>query len=316
MTVSIMEKPFFTLENPDTLPPALAQPVVAIGNFDGVHLGHTALLQSALAMAHPLQRPSAVLTFSPHPRRFFQPEKPLFQLTPQKMKARLLAEAGMQAMIELRFDASFAALTADQFIEDILVKRMRVSGVVIGHDFHFGRQRQGTPDFLVDAGKKHGFETSVVKPRMLDGTVVSSSHIRSLLADGDIADATRMLGREWCVESVVQHGDKRGRELGYPTANLHLDPAVTLKHGIYAVRAIINGNPHAAIASFGSRPTFDNGAPKLEVHVFDYSADLYDQEIEIKFVGYIRPELKFDGIEALIKQMDADSLQARAILAA
>jgi riboflavin kinase / FMN adenylyltransferase len=310
-----MTKPFHQFLDPNPLPDALGRPVVAIGNFDGIHLGHRALLNTALATAAISGSASAVLTFSPHPRRYFQPERALFPLTDAKTKARLLADAGIDALITLTFDAQLAAMPAQDFIDGVLVKRLRASSVVIGHDFHYGKQRLGTPEMLTSVGLKRGFTTQIVQPKMLNGDVVSSSRIRSLLSQGDIVGANQLLGREWCVESTVQHGEKRGRELGYPTANLHLDESVLLKYGIYAVRAVVEGISHPAIASFGSRPTFDDGAAKLEVHIFDFCGDLYGKTMTVYFAAYIRAEQKFSGIEPLIEQMDQDSRQARHLLA-
>ncbi len=310
-----MKKQFHQFLDPLSLPEALGRTVVAIGNFDGVHLGHLALLDKTCDLATKAGASATVLTFSPHPRRYFQPETLLFQLTSENLKAGLIAEAGVDAMITLSFDATLAVMSAKAFIDDILVKRLRASSVVIGHDFHFGYKRLGTPELLAAMGRDRGFDTHLVRPHMTGGEIVSSSRIRALLTEGDIAGANHLLGREWSIESEVLHGEKRGRELGYPTANLHLEPHVKLKYGIYAVRVDVDSVNHNGVASFGSRPTFDDGIAKLEVHLFDYSGDLYGKKITIHFVGYIRSERKFDDIAALIKQMDADSLRARQMLA-
>lgn len=300
--------------DPVSLPDLLGQPIYAIGNFDGVHLGHHALLDKARSVAIKAGQPVGVLTFAPHPKRYFQPDKPLFQLASETMKMRLLAEASVEVVVTLPFDAALARTQAEAFIRDILTRRLRASGVVIGHDFHFGFRRAGTPAMLTAAGHEGEFSTHIVQPVQIDGATVSSSRIRALLTDGDIAGANRLLGREWSVESEVRHGDKRGRELGYPTANLHLDQDIMLRHGIYAVRASFDGKSFDAVASFGSRPTFDDGMAKLEVHFFDFSGDIYGKAITIHFVGYIRDELKFDSIDRLIAQMDVDSRKAKAML--
>jgi riboflavin kinase / FMN adenylyltransferase len=296
------------------LPAALARPVVTIGNFDGVHLGHQALLAAAKTFGACMARPVVLLTFDPHPRRFFRPTEPLFMLTPPAMKARVAARYGADGVVCAAFDSAMAGMSAQSFIDDLLVTQLDVSGIVIGPDFHFGKNRAGSPLMLADQGKKLGFETTIVAPVALGGDIVSSTAIRAALTAGEIATATRLLGHKWCVEGTVAHGDKRGRELGYPTANIMLSPDVTLRYGIYAVRAYVGGKMHDGVASFGRRPTFDNGAAKLEVHLFDFAGDLYDQSMEVSFVGFIRPELKFESVEALVRQMDADSLKSRALL--
>jgi riboflavin kinase / FMN adenylyltransferase len=311
-----MTSSLFHLRDPSVLPEPLSRPVVAIGNFDGMHRGHRHVIDRAVTLAASLGKPAALLTFEPHPRAFFQPDKPFFQLTAPDQKARLAHAFGLQGMISLTFDAALAALTAEAFVEDLLVKRLGISGAVVGYDFHFGKGRAGSPDRLADLGQVHGFATAIVTPQSHDGAVVSSTLIRTLLAEGDIARANTMLGHPWTIAGEVMHGDKRGRELGYPTANMILAKGITLKHGIYAVRAEVNGTTHAGVASFGRRPTFDDGAPRLEVHLFDFTGDLYGKMMQVAFIGYIRPELKFDGAEPLIRQMGEDSRTARAMLAA
>jgi riboflavin kinase / FMN adenylyltransferase len=309
-----MAQPFLSLLNPASLPDALARPVLAIGNFDGMHLGHAALVREANRLGGIHDAPAAILTFEPHPRLFFRPDQPLFRLTPTDMKAVAAETLGAHGMVTLTFDAALAAMPAEDFIARLILGTFSASGVVVGPDFHFGKGRRGNPALLAEMGRDAGIPVSIMPPLMLDDVVVSSSHIRTLLQDGDVATAGRFLGRAWQIRAIVAHGDKRGRLLGYPTANLHLPRDVTLKHGIYAVRAIIDGKQHPAVASFGKRPTFDGGEPKLEVHVFDFSGDLYDRTMDVAFVGFIRPELKFDGVEPLIRQMDADSLTARKML--
>ena len=304
------------LHDPVLLPAELANPVVAIGNFDGVHRGHRRVFAQTLALARRLGRPAAVLTFSPHPRLFFQPGALRFELTPSSVQSELLAGIGMDGVIVLSFDASLAALTAEEFINEILIKRLKVSAVVAGADFHFGKGRTGSPETLKASGKAHGFAVEIVD-QLADGdTVISSTLIRDALAAGEIAAANAMLGYDWFIRGEVIHGEKRGRELGYPTANIRLAPGCQLKHGIYAVRMRLDGQQWPAVASFGRRPTFDNGAPLLEVHVFDFSESLYGKTPEIVFVRYLRDELKFDSVEALVRQMNADSAEAMAVLAA
>jgi riboflavin kinase / FMN adenylyltransferase len=295
---------------------ALAQPVIAIGNFDGVHLGHLAVVNEAKALATKLGRACVALTFEPHPRSVFRPDQPVFRLTPPTQKARLLGQAGCAAILAVTFDAGFAALTAEQFVDDLLIKACNASGVVAGYDFHFGKGRTGNANVLRGRLAEHAIACTIAQPFALGGDVVSSSAIRAALEQGDVTGAARLLGRNWSVAATVQHGEKRGRELGFPTANLHLPADCRLAHAIYAVRASVAGRTHAAIASFGRRPTFDGGAAKLEVMLFDFSGDLYGQEMEVSFIGRIRGEERFESVEALIAQMNRDCEAARALLEA
>jgi riboflavin kinase / FMN adenylyltransferase len=294
---------------------ALRGAVVAIGNFDGIHGGHCVVIFSAIARARALSRPAAALTFEPHPRSFFRPDEPLFRLTDNRGKLRLLAATGLDGAIVLTFDAALAALTAEDFIAHILVERLAASGVAIGFDFHFGAERKGSPAFLAAAGKQHGFAVDIV-PRFEDeGRPVRSGPIRAALAAGQVVEAAELLGYPWFASGEVVHGDKRGRELGFPTANLRLDPACGLKHGIYAVRVGVGARRYDAVASFGRRPMFDTGATLLEVFLFDFAGDLYGQTIDVAFIGWIRPELKFNSLDALVDRMQEDAALARAALA-
>jgi riboflavin kinase/FMN adenylyltransferase len=290
--------------------------VVAIGNFDGVHRGHQTVFDTAIRRADTIGRPAAALTFEPHPRSFFRPDEPSFRLTDQRTKLRLLAASGLDGVIVLNFDAALANLTADEFTSKILVGGLTVAGVVIGFNFFFGKNRGGSPDVLRAAGEKHGFTVDIVPAFEEHGRRVSSGAVRDALSRGDVADAAVLLGHPWFVSGEVIHGEKRGRALGYPTANLQLDPGCGLKHGIYAVRVNVDGRHHDGVASFGRRPTFDNGGPVLEVFLFDFEGDLYGKVIDIAFIGWIRPELRFESVEALMRQMDEDSRTARAMLAA
>ena len=295
---------------------ALRGAVVAIGNFDGVHRGHRAVIGVAQDLARRLGRPAAVLTFEPHPRAFFNPGEPLFRLTDEAAKLRLLASTGLDGAIVLTFDAALAGLSAESFVERILVERFAISGAVIGFNFHFGMNRAGSPDFLRAQGRQHGFVVDVV-PRFEDqGRPVSSGPIRDALAAGQVDQAAEFLGYPWFVSGPVIHGDKRGRELGFPTANLVLAAACGLRHGIYAVRVGVGGRRYDGVASFGRRPMFDTGAVLLEVFLFDFAGDLYGQTLDVAFIAFIREELKFDSVPALVAQMDDDSAKARAALAA
>lgn len=300
----------------DAVPPALGGGVVAIGNFDGVHRGHQSVLAVALEIARDRGVPALVLTFEPHPRALFRPDQPMFRLTPPAVKARALAALGFDGMVVAGFDHEFAALTADGFVDEVLWRRLAARHVVIGYDFHFGRARAGTPSFLVEAGGRRGFGVTVAEPLKDDtGGAVSSTRIRDALSVGDVADANALLGWRWQVDGTVQHGDKRGRELGFPTANLALPEGTALAHGIYAVRVRVDGRLHDGVASYGRRPTFDDGLPLFEVHLFDFSGDLYGRPVTASLVAHLRPEEKFASVEALVRQMDRDCADARAVLA-
>ena len=294
---------------------ALRGATVAIGNFDGVHRGHKAVIAAALARAGALGKPSAALTFEPHPRAFFDPDEPLFRLTPEEAKLRLLAAAGLDGAIVLTFNAELAKLSAQDFVRRVLVDRFAISGAAIGFNFHFGANRAGSPEFLQAQGREHGFTVDIVPPLLDGGRPVSSGPIRAALAAGRLDDATEFLGYPWFVSGTVIHGDKRGRELGFPTANLRLDPACALRHGIYAVRAAIAGRRYDGVASFGRRPMFDSGAVLLEIFVFDFSGDLYGANIDVAFMAWLRDEAMFASAADLMRQMKEDSRLAREALA-
>lgn len=298
-------------------PAALADGVVAIGNFDGVHRGHQAVLGAALEIARAQSVPAFALTFEPHPRTVFNPDKPVFRLTPEPMKARVMAATGLDGMVSLPFTRAFAGIEAEAFVHEILRDKLHIRHAVTGYDFHFGRARRGTPDFLRAAGQSDGFGVTIVTAETDEaGEAVSSSRIRAALAEGDVVLANALLGYRWSVEADVRHGEKRGRDLGYPTANLALPAETELAHGIYAVRARVDGGAwRDGVASFGRRPTFDNGALLLEVHLFDFSGDLYDKRMQVLIAARLRDEERFESIDALIAQMDRDSAEARAALA-
>jgi riboflavin kinase/FMN adenylyltransferase len=347
-----MPPPFLVCRDGDPIPPALRRCVVAIGNFDGIHRAHQDLIAATRLEAARLGCAAAALTFEPHPRAFFNPDVPLFRLTPEAEKLTLLALNGLDGAIVRRFDAALAGLSAEEFFERLLVGEIKASGVVIGHDFHFGRGREGTPARLEELCKRHGLTCAVLPVVARDGEVVSSSAIRRALEEGAVAKANALLGYRWFVRSQVRHGDKRGRVLGFPTANLRLPEDCRLRHGIYAVRArasdpkvdstfgshpmltlgnsaslsaenrdhfsarcaIEGGAVHEGVASFGRRPTFDNGAALLEVHLFDFAGDLYDRTLTVEFVGWIRGEERFASAEALVERMNQDAREARALL--
>src|SRR6201992_556710 len=290
--------------------------VGAMGNFDGVHLGHRAVIAAAVAMGRAHGKPALALTFEPHPRRFFSPNSPQFRLTDEAGKLRLLAGTGLVGAVVMTFDKSRAGTTAQDFIHHDLIQRLGISGIAVGYDFHFGKGRVGSPGLLVNEAPKLGIEVDVQPHIDIDERPVSSSAIRMALAEGQVDDATAMLGSPWFVTGEVVHGEKRGRDLGYPTANIRLDRNCGLKHGIYAVRVGRGEQRFDGVASFGRRPTFDNGAPLLEVFLFDFKGDLYGATLDVAFVAFIREELKFDSIEALVRRMDDDSARARSRLAA
>ncbi len=299
--------------------PASAIPkgmVVAMGNFDGVHLGHRAVIDAALRMGQAHGRPPFAVTFEPHPRSYFSPNSPQFRLTDETAKLRLLAATGLAGAVVMTFDKRRAETTAQDFIHHDLIERLGISGIAVGYDFHFGKGRVGSPSLLVAEAPRLGIEVDVQAHVDIAERPVSSSAIRMALAEGQIDEATAMLGGPWFITGEVVHGEKRGRDLGYPTANIRLDKNCGLKHGIYAVRVGLGDKRFDGVASFGRRPTFDNGAPLLEVFLFDFNGDLYGRRLDVAFIAFLREELKFDGVEALIRQMNDDSRLARERLAA
>jgi riboflavin kinase/FMN adenylyltransferase len=289
--------------------------VVAIGNFDGVHRGHRALISVALQRARGIGRLAAALTFEPHPRAFFHPDEPLFRLTDEAAKLRLLASTGLDGAIVLTFDAALARLTAEEFVRRILVERFAVSGAAIGFNFHFGMSRAGSPDFLAAEGRKCGFAVDVVPLLQDKGRPISSGPIRAALAAGAVDEAADFLGFPWFITGAVIHGDKRGRALGFPTANLRLDAGCGLRHGIYAVRVGFEGRRYEGVASFGRRPMFDQGAVLLEVFVFDFAGDLYGKKLDVAFIAWLRDEANFASVDDLIRQMHEDARRAGEALA-
>ncbi|MBN9249693.1 MAG: riboflavin biosynthesis protein RibF [Mesorhizobium sp. 61-13] len=300
------------------LPESLRGGVVAIGNFDGVHRGHQAVLSRALDQAQKQGVPALVLTFDPHPRKVFRPDLPLFVLTPPAMKAKLLSKLGFAAVVEQAFTREFSANSAESFVNSILKANLGISHAVTGFNFHFGKDRQGGPAYLMDAGTRNGFGVTLVDAfRDEDACIVSSSRIRSLLSEGDVVQAAGLLGYRFTVQAEVVGGQKLGRTLGFPTANMRLPAETALKEGIYAVRfRRADGTLHDAVASFGRRPTVDdNGAPLLETFLFDFSGDLYGEVCDVSFFGYLRGEVKFDGLDPLVAQMKRDETEARALLA-
>jgi riboflavin kinase/FMN adenylyltransferase len=300
----------------DHVPPDARGAVVAIGNFDGVHKGHQALIARAKETAKEHGVRAGTVVFEPHPREYFQPARPFFRLTPLPQKLALLETYGVELTFVLAFEKSLSMMSAEQFVERVLVAGLGISHAVIGHDFLFGRSRTGNATQMAELGQQFGFGVSIVAPVGSGGEIYSSSAVRAELAQGDITGAAEMLGHRWKVAGVVQGGARRGTGLGYPTANIALGKGATLAHGIYAVHVGVAGERHQGAAYLGTRPTFDDGSPVLEVFLFDFDGDLYGREIEVEFVEFLRGDRKFDGPEALKVQMDADCARAREILTA
>lgn len=299
------------------VPAHLRGGVVALGNFDGFHRGHQAVVGAAIAHGRATGRPVLVASFDPHPVRFFRPDAPPFRLTTLDQRAGLFAEAGADAMLLFRFDAALASLTPEQFVADLLIERAGAAHVVTGEDFTFGKGRSGNVAILAEIGARHGMTTAAIGPVSDDKGPISSSRIRAALTEGDPQEAARLLTRPFRIAGTVQHGDKVGRTIGYPTANIALDRYLRPRYGIYAVHGRLpDGRVIDGAANVGIRPTFDPPKELLEVFFFDFAESLYDQAIEIEMIAYIRPEAKFDSLEALTDQMDRDCAEAKRILAA
>lgn len=300
----------------DPMPDPLRGAIIALGNFDGFHLGHQAVAGEAIAWAKAEGRPAIIATFDPHPVRFFKLDAPPFRLTTLDQRQELFAAAGADAMLVFAFDAGLASTTAEDFMAKLLVKRLGAAGVVTGEDFTFGKGRGGNIELLKTRGAELGLSSRAVGPVMLDDEVVSSSRIREALKTGNCATATRLLTRPFAIRGVVQHGDKVGRTIGFPTANLPLGNYLRPHYGIYAVSsALADGTRLHGAANLGIRPSFDPPKELLEPHFFDWSGDLYGQEIEVAFHHFLRPEAKFDSLDALTQQMLVDCDQARKLLA-
>jgi len=294
---------------------ALRGGIVALGNFDGFHLGHQAVVGRAVALARAQGRPALVATFDPHPVRWFKPDVPPFRLTSLDQRQRLFGEAGADAMLVFRFDGELAGMSAEDFITDRLIARLGAVGVVTGQDYIFGKGRRGTVAMLAELGRAHGMTVETVGPVAADDAPVSSSRIRQALQAGDCATATQLMTRPYAIQGVVQHGDKVGRTIGYPTANIDMADYLRPRYGIYAVRGrLADGRMLDGAANLGVRPTFDPPKELLEPYFFDFSGDIYGQEIEVELHSFIRPEAKFGSLEALTAQMERDCAEARTIL--
>ncbi len=299
------------------VPPHLRGAVVALGNFDGFHRGHQAVVARARAIALAEKRPLIVATFSPHPSRIFNPDAPFFRLTTLEQRARLFAKAGADAAYVFRFDRTLAGISAEEFIAGWLIERIGAAVAVTGEDFTFGKGRSGSVETLILRGAEYGLRAESVGPVSDGEGVISSSRIREALQHGDCETATMLLTRPFTIEGVVAHGDKLGRTIGYPTANIELERYLRPAYGIYAVRGVLaDGSILDGVANLGIRPTFDPPKELLEPHFFDFSGDLYGQDIEVQLIHYLRAEAKFDGLDALVAAIDADCEAAKRVLAA
>jgi riboflavin kinase / FMN adenylyltransferase len=306
------------------VPASLKGGVIALGNFDGLHLGHQAVIGEAVRLARSKNIPAAVMTFEPHPRLFFKPEQEPFRLSPFRIKARLIEAMGVDFLYVQTFDRAFSQHTAEEFIAEILVKGLGISHVVVGFDYVFGRGRGGNVALLHDMARTHNFGVTAVAEKRNgpglggQGTRYSSSNIREFLKAGQCLQAAQLLGRYWEIEGRVEHGDQRGRFMGFPTANMPHRDYLHPQRGVYAVRAGIDRGAETVwrdgIANFGYRPTFNKKDLLLEVHLFDVDEDLYQKHLRVALIDYIRPEMKFDGLEAIKAQIGVDCIKARALL--
>jgi riboflavin kinase/FMN adenylyltransferase len=298
------------------IPENLKGSIVALGNFDGFHLGHQAVVGRAIQRGFHERRPVIVATFDPHPVRYFRPEVPPFRLTTLDQRERLFGHAGADAMLVFEFGAELASMDAEEFIAEVLGRQIGAAGVVTGDDFSFGKGRSGDAALLARVGASYGIGAEAVPQVVLNGERISSGRIREALVAGDTGTATRMLSRDFAIEGAVQNGDKRGRELGYPTANMVLGRYLRPRYGIYAVRVTLDdGSEHPGVASLGVRPTFDPHVELLETHLLDFDGDLYGRKVEVALHAFIRDEKKFDDIDALVAHMKDDEAQARHLLA-
>ncbi|MEN2494938.1 MAG: Bifunctional riboflavin kinase/FMN adenylyltransferase [Hyphomicrobiaceae bacterium hypho_1] len=296
------------------IPADLRGSVVALGNFDGVHCGHLSVLSHVRNVATEYGLPSGVVTFTPHPRLYLRQEKLLFTITPLEQKLCLLEALELDFTNILKFDASLACLSAEEFVKIIIVESWQASHVAVGYNFFFGKDKKGTPEILQDLGKKYGYGVTIIEPAGNGRDVFSSSAVRDFLRLGKVRKAAEILGHWWIVSGIVEHGARRGKSMGYPTANVTLEPGQALKHGIYAVRVWVDGERFNGAAYCGRRPTFDNGVAKLEVFLMNFNKLLYNNKVYIEFIEFIRSDKLFGGPEALASQIARDCMVAREIL--
>ena len=301
------------------VPDALRGTAVALGNFDGVHRGHQEIIAKAMRLAQEFDAPSAVVSFEPHPRQVFKPDCEAFRLTPFRVKARLIEALGVEVLFALPFDLDFSRLSAEEFALDVLAKGLGLRYLVVGDNFRFGKNRTGDIDLLTALGRSNGFGvTSVPLITSKNDEAYSSTLVRHYLKNGNPTRAALLLGRYWEIEGQVEHGDQRGRTIGFPTANVALGETLHPAYGVYAVRAAIeNGDEiewRAGVANLGLRPTVAGTQPRLEVHLFDFSGDIYGRHIRVALVDHLRPEQKFADLEALKAQIEVDNRRAQATL--
>ncbi|MBL4720499.1 MAG: bifunctional riboflavin kinase/FAD synthetase [Alphaproteobacteria bacterium] len=307
------------LRHYENTPDDVRNGVVVMGNFDGVHRGHQAVIGAGAALAKARSAPLIVLTFEPHPRSFFRPHDPSFRLTSFRNKAHHIEALGVDALVVLNFDEALSRLTAAEFIQQVIVDGLGVRDLVVGYDFRFGNKRSGDAAFLEKCAAKNGYTLQVVEPvATADSEVFSSTHIREMLIAGKPGQAAAMLGRPFEIEGRVQPGDQRGRLLGFPTANLPLGDYLRPAQGVYAIRAGLETEDgfvwRDGVANFGNRPTVDGTTTLLETHLFDFDADIYGANLRVALIEFLRPEKKFDGLDALKAQISEDSATARQIL--
>lgn len=306
------------LDHREAMPDPLRGAIIALGNFDGFHRGHQAVAGEAIRWAHEEGRPSIIATFDPHPVRHFRPDAPPFRLTTLEQRQELYLAAGATAMLVFHFDAELASTSAEDYVGKLLHEHLGVAGVVTGEDFTFGKGAKGDRAMLERLGAQHGIVARAVPAVMHDGAPVSSSRVREALRQGNPQGAAALLTRPFALRGIVEHGDKVGRTIGYPTANLTLDSYLRPAYGIYAVtgRILATGQMLKGAANIGIRPSFDPPKELLEPHFFDFSGDLYGQEIEVALHRFLRGEAKFDSLEALTTQMERDCEEARSVLSA
>ncbi|AGA64246.1 Riboflavin kinase / FMN adenylyltransferase [Liberibacter crescens BT-1] len=308
-------KIFHCVDIHQSLPESIKGGVVAIGNFDGLHRGHCLIIKKVLQIAK--GRPTLILTFEPHPRTILKPHSQIFKLSTRSIKVKILKFMGLSALIEYQFSLKLAACSAEEFVTNVLVKWLKAKQIVIGIDFQFGKEREGNGKFLQEKGLQYGFEVTLVNKLFDNNTkVISSSNIRNALENGLVDEAANLLGYRFTVESEVIYGQKLGRKLGYPTANMQLHSSVNLKKGVYAVRfRTQEGISYGGVASFGYRPTvIKNGVPLLETFVFDFSQEIYQQICAVSFFDFLRSEIKFDNLNALVTCMRKDEERSRTLL--
>tara|TARA_B100001250_G_C19812672_1_gene796540 strand:- start:48 stop:965 length:918 start_codon:yes stop_codon:yes gene_type:complete len=288
--------------------------IFALGNFDGIHLGHKEIIENVKKLAKKNKSYAGVIVFEPHPRKFFMKDTNNFYLSDIKTKKYLLENLGLDSCIILEFNEKLAKQDPEEFVEEIVFKKIKPSHLIVGYDFRFGNKRSGNSDDLLRLCSKYNISVSIVDKQLKDGTVLSSSIVRDLIKEGDFEKAELLLGHKWLIKGKVVEGDKRGREIGFPTANLDVDEIIQLKFGVYAVEVIFEGKSYKGVSNYGIRPTFDGENILLETHLLDFSGDLYGKDITVSFVQFLREERKFEGIQSLKDQIKKDSEEALNIL--